>query len=363
LCRSNLLTYYTKVFTLAVLFITIMRIRLKVVIISAILLAVTFSCKRNHYKVNISGIDATVKIKRLEEDLFAGSPIELKGKVPLLKEKYDGFLQLFSYVINIGKVNETTWSDDLVRFSTDKLNNEVYDSTIRIFPDVNEIEKGLTDAFKHYLFYFPGKEIPGIYTCISGFNNSIIVGDSALGIGLDRYLGSACKYYPQLQFYKYQTAKMNPWNIIPDCMYAWASSEWDFKTMGYSQDNVLTGMIHEGKLLYFVKCMLPEMENNVIFGFKPDQMKFCSNNEDQMWQYLIENKLLFNTELLTIRKLTGESPFTSYFSKESPGRAAVWIGFRIVESYMMKSNLVTLEDLMKNTDIQGILEKAAYNPK
>ena len=74
----------------------------------------------------------------------------------------------------------------------------------------------------------------------------------------------------------------------------------------------------------------------LIFGFTTDQMKFCRNNESQMWQYLIENNLLFSTDQFIIRKLTGEAPFTQYFSNESPGRAAVWLGFRIVESYMMR---------------------------
>ncbi|HNW57071.1 MAG TPA: hypothetical protein PKM69_04815, partial [Bacteroidales bacterium] len=87
------------------------------------------------------------------------------------------------------------------------------------------------------------------------------------------------------------------------------------------------------------------------------------NNESQMWQYLIENDLLFKTDQFMIRKLTGEAPFTSYFTNESPGKAAVWIGFRIVESYMMKNPGITLEDLMKNTDVSGILEKAKYSPQ
>ena len=82
-----------------------------------------------------------------------------------------------------------------------------------------------------------------------------------------------------------------------------------------------------------------------------------------MWQYLIEKNLLFNTDMLTIRKLTGEAPFTSFFTNESPGGAAVWIGFRIVESYMMKNATTSLDDLMKSTDIQQILEKAKYNPQ
>jgi hypothetical protein len=205
--------------------------------------------------------------------------------------------------------------------------------------------------------------VPGVFTCITGFNNSIITGDSLLGIGLDRYLGADCEYYPRLNIYKYIASRMTPENIVPDCMYGWGASEWDFSALKYSADNVLTEIIHEGKLKYFEKCMLPETSDEIIFGFTPDQMKFCRNNESQMWQYLIENNLLFNSDQLTIRKLTGEAPFTGYFTKESPGRAAVWVGFRIVESFMMKNQGTKIEEMIKNTDIQGILEKAKYSPQ
>jgi hypothetical protein len=156
---------------------------------------------------------------------------------------------------------------------------------------------------------------------------------------------------------------MTPENITPDCMYGWAASEWDFSTLKYPADDVLSEIIHEGKLKYFEKCMLPAMSDELIFGFTPEQMKFCRSSESQMWQYLVENNLLFNTEQFTIRKLTGEAPFTGYFGKESPGRAAVWIGFRIVESYMMRNPSSKIEDMIKNTDIQGILEHAKYSPQ
>jgi uncharacterized protein YjaZ len=109
--------------------------------------------------------------------------------------------------------------------------------------------------------------------------------------------------------------------------------------------------------------MLPETTDDIIFGFTPNQMKFCRNNESQMWQYLIENNLLFSTDQFKIRKLIGEAPFTSYFTNDSPGRAAVWIGFRIVESYMMKNQSAKIADIITNTDVQSILEKAKYSPR
>ncbi|MEI8225038.1 MAG: hypothetical protein WCG82_03850 [Bacteroidota bacterium] len=321
------------------------------------------SCKKNHYKVNTSSINVKIEIKRLEKDLFTLNPNEIAMKVPSLKQKYNGFLQLFSYVINTGDINDTSFGDFLVRFCTDKQNNDVFALTMNLYSDVKEIEDELQEAFRHYLYYFPKRNVPSVFTCIAGFNNSIIIGDSVLGIGLDRYLGAECEYYPRLEIYKYIAARMTRENIVPDAMYGWGASEWEFSTLKYPADNVITEMIHNGKLKYFEKCMLPGTADEIIFGFTPDQMKFCKNNESQMWQYLIENDLLFNSDQFTIRKLTGEAPFTSYFTNESPGRAAIWLGFRIVESYMMRNPGISIEEMMKDFDVQGILEKAKYSPQ
>jgi hypothetical protein len=340
-----------------------MRIRISSIQFLIIVFIFLVSC-RNSFNVNTSGISVDIKIKRLEKDIFTTDPARIKDMLPSLREKYDGFLKYFGYVINIGEPADSAWADGLVKFCTDKFNNEVYSATMEIYPDITNLEKELSQAFRYYRYYFPRKAIPAVYTCTTGFNNSIItVTDSTLAIGLDKYLGSGCKYYPRLQIYNYQAARMNPVNIVPDCMYGWATSEWDFKELGYATDNVLTNIIHEGKLLYFVKSMLPDYDENLLFGFTPEQMSFCKKNEGRMWLYLIENNLLFKTDQLTRRKLTGEAPFTSYFSKESPGRAAVWTGFRIIESYMKNKKSSTLEEVMKNVNVQEILETARYNPK
>ena len=339
-----------------------MKIRLITSLLPILIFSGMVSCKKDPYKVNTSGITVDISIKRLEKDLFNMDPDEIIKDVPALKKEYGNFLQLFSYVINTGNINDSSFGDFLVRFCTDKQNNEVYNLTMKTYPDLADIEEALDEAFRHYLYYFPGKTVPAVYTCITGFNNSIITGDSILGISLDRYLGADCKYYPMLRIYKYLSDRMTPENIVPDCMYGWAVSEWDFSSVKYPADNVLSEMIHDGKLKYFEKCMLPETPDSLIFGFSHAQMKFCLNNEGLMWQYLLEHDLLFSTDQFTIRKLTGEAPFTSYFTNESPGRAAVWLGFRIIESYMHRNPRTALSDLMTDTDIQGILQTAKYNP-
>ena len=56
--------------------------------------------------------------------------------------------------------------------------------------------------------------------------------------------------------------------------------------------------------------------------------------------------MLFSTDGFLIRKFTGEAPFTSYFTEESPGRAVVWTGFRIIERYMSNNPFGDPADLM-----------------
>lgn len=331
-------------------------------VIFSCLMAAGSACRRNHYKVNTSSIEADVKIKRFEQALFSADPAGFDEELPLIREEYGSFLQLFAYVINAGSTDDPDFPSALLSFATDRLNYEVYEEVMRVFPDMAPYEKELEEAFRHYLYYFPDKAVPSVISCVTGFNSSIIAGDSVIGLGLDRYLGRNSPYYPRLEIYQYVAARMNPFNLVPDCMYGWGASEWDYESMGYPEKNLLSVMLHEGKLKYFEKCMLPGISDTLLFGFTASQMKFCENNERQMWQYLIEHDLLFSTDQFVIRKLTGTAPFTSYFTNESPGRAAVWTGFRIVESAMKKNRGISLGDLMDSRDIQGLLTMAGYDP-
>ena len=208
--------------------------------------------------------------------------------------------------------------------------------------------------------------MPQLYTYISGFNASLLIDEGILGLGLDRYLGKDIAWYDQLGIPKYMQRKMVPEKIPSDCMYVLAMTEFPFQPAGSDTvvtENVINKMIYEGKLLYFVQAMMPKEKEELITGFTPEQLKWCRDNEMAMWAYLIEHKMLFKTDYLTINKLTRDAPFTSYFPRESPGRAANWIGWQIVQRYMKRNSGVTLPELMHETRYQKILNGSAYDPQ
>ena len=329
---------------------------------SVIILLCVTACDRNPYKVNLSGIECDLTMRDLGREIFETPPNALSDKADTLRLEYGNALSTYSSVIGLGDPADEQWKTAFILFATDLQNLALWDEVKKVWSDQKPLEQGLEDAFRHCKYYFPGKDIPEVITCISAFNNSIIIDDSLLMISLDRYLGSDSKYYPSLGIYDYQSRKMTPAHTVSDCMYAWASTEWDFRDFNYGTKTLLNTMLHEAKLVYFTKRMIPSVADTVLFGFTDRQMSFCKEGEGLIWEYLVSNDLLFSTDSFMIRKFTGEAPFTSYFTEDSPGRAVVWTGFRIIERFMRNNPDVTLQELMEMSDCQAILTGAKYKP-
>jgi hypothetical protein len=194
---------------------------------------------------------------------------------------------------------------------------------------------------------------------VSRFNHKLFTVENQIGVGLDQYLGRDCEYYDMLGTPEYLQYNMYPGKIPTDVFHVWATAKFPYND---SVDNVLNRMIYGGLMYYFTDAMLPRTDDSLKIGFSPGQITFCRNNEAQMWTYLVEHKLLFSTDPLVIRKLIDEAPTTHYFPAESPGRAAVWLGWQIVREYVRRNPGLTLAEVMNMTDYQSILRGSRYNP-
>lgn len=324
-------------------------------------MAVVFpACRRDPYKAAFPEGGMDVRIKRLERDLFEMDLDSIEAGIPGLRRTYGDFFELYNNrIINIGSSRDVTYAQYLTVFLTDYLNNEAYKSVMTLYPDLFWLEEQLGKAFGHYHYFFPDKQIPAVYTYIAGFNQSIVVADSILAIGLDKFLGRDCPFYPRLGFQEYMIRNMRKDMILPDCINGWCSTEFLYPD---SVDNVLSNMIYNGKMLFLTKSLLPDVPDHLIAGFSEEQMQFCRANEGRMWEFLVENKVLFKSDRLTIQKYTGVGPFTKEFGPSSPARAAVWIGWRIMEEYASRHPERSMKEIMEEDDYQKILTLARYDP-
>lgn len=320
-----------------------------------------FSCGGNLLDVNVSKIKVEpLKIQRFEKDFFSLNADNILHNLPEMQKKYSGFTEL--YVRNIlcpSGINDSACIPEITRFVNDKDMRGAFDETQKTFPDLKIQEQEIEEIFRHYKYYFPDKNLPKVFSMMSGFNYSIASADSAFAIGLEMYLGRKNKFYEMLQIPEYKQMTMSKEYIATDFLRAWMTKEFP---NGNKNGNLLSEMIYQGKLLYLADAMIPKANDTLKIGFTKKQFDWCLENEKNIWGLLVKNKFLYSSELDVISKFTGESPFTAGLAKESPGRTGVWIGWRIVRSYMKTNSKVSLEELMKENNPQKILSMSKYKP-
>lgn len=328
----------------------------------AALLAVIIACKRNPLKVDISGIEEEVEIVRFEKELFTLPLRDTLNELTELRESHPEFFDLFTWrVINAGGITQDHFPETIGSFMTDTMISSARIKVEQVFGNFGPYEDELIKAFKYYRYHFPYKEMPVIYTMISGFNQSVVTAENIIGISLDKYLGRDYEYYHMLSnvpLYKIQN--MHPRKLLADVAYAWGMTEFDDTR---HTTTLLDNIISQGKLMYFVDAMFPGMHDSLKIGYTAEQLRWCKNNEPQMWNHLVENRMLFSNKRMDILRFINDAPSTTGFPVESPGRAGVWIGWQIVRQYMKRHREVTVQELMENRNYQQILNDSAYFPE
>ena len=331
---------------------------MKQLIFFILIVTACFSCSRNPLKVDISAISIDFSIDHFETDLLS-NPVD-SGTVKMLDEKYGEFFKIFTYrMIWIGGMDEESFIPGLQKFVADTL-IENLNNLVSAKINTEDLDDELKNAFRYYQYYFPEKHVPRVVSCISGFNQSIVTANNLIGISLDKFLGRDCSYYAQLGLPEYKRRRMNPENIVPETMMAWATTEFPKND---NSSNLLSNIIFQGKMMYFVDAMLPDLADTLKIGFTKKQLDFCKTSEPGMWAFLAEHKLLFSSQRMDVKRYIDDAPYTNSFTNESPGRTGVWIGCQIVRAYMKKNPEVSLPQLLQNQNYQEILNKSGYQPE
>lgn len=337
-----------------------MNIRRNIILIVAISNFIV-GCDRNPHNVDVSGIKVNATAKRFEKDLFKNSGSGSVPDITELKKQYGSFFDVFTHrIISIPEGPDTAVSNQLSQFINDAEVLDIYRMTDSAYKKMDDIEEGMSGFLKHLNYYYPETPVPKVVTYISAFNYAVITTDSVIGIGLDMFLGGDVLYYPRLGIPKYMFEKFRREYIVPSAIKAWYQSEFDAEGV---KNELLSQMIYQGKLLYFSKAMAPTLHDSLLTGYSATQLEWCKQNESNIWAYLIENKLLFNTNPSIYAKFVNEGPSIQGLPPEAPGKIGAWIGWNIVNEYASKNSDLSLPEIMKENDAQKILEKSGYKPQ
>lgn len=331
------------------------------------------SCGRNKKKVDVSNIPVNVTIQRFDWDFDKMRTKPMVEESLALNQHYGVFYKDF-----INTLIPATNIQDTLYFATLR---QIFGTTFRgrhpyldlkhevdsVYPGKMEKQNAeLTDAFRRIKYYYPNVKLPSnVYAYLSGFQAQTMIGDDYFAIGLDMFLGANSKFYPALteNLPHYLTRRFTPEYIAPRV----AETLIRENILPESDDDktLLAKMIYNGKILYLMDQVLPDVPDSVKIGYTAKQMQWCTNFKANIWAYFLEENLLYNSDFMKIQTYLNEAPFTPGLGEksESAPKLGIWTGWQIVRQYMDNHPDVTLQQLMANKDAQKILSDSKYRPK
>ncbi len=311
------------------------------------------SCRKHSLVIDNLNTQTNLDFRHYEQDLFNLNSDDLSSELERIAPKYPVFIN--------GDYKHPTKLNQL----NDYLNNEL---SIKLFNDWNEkiksyggIKDDLNKAFSHFHYYYPKDSLPTIYTYISGINHEepIVVENNRILIGIDLFYGADYEIYKQLRIPQYRSKNFDKSYLTPTVIRAYGKDKFSSFLQG---ETFLDNMIALGKLEYFIESMMPSTMDTIRFQFTTKQMNWCYSHEKHFWKHLITKNYLFSKNLHHFKKFLEYGPFASSLEKNSPGRAGIFIGYKIVKNYMEKNPDVRLQELMINTDFTAIFKASKYNP-
>jgi len=275
------------------------------------------------------------------------------------------FTELFSeYILG----NQDSLDEKIVfeAYFADTSRSRLRDSCSRIFKMLDwDQEVGI--PLSNYHHQFPERNIPKIYLLITDFNYGIFIfqddqGKDAIGIGEEMFTGNT-DLYNQLalnnpNFSAYLNRTFNVDHLPSKIIQALLNDLLPAPT----SNRLLDHIVSEGKKLYFAKRLIPGIPDTILHEYTPAQWRWVTENEREIWRFLLTDKLLYQSRGKDIINLVQASPHSQGMPPEAPGRAVNYIGLKIMESLVRNENL-NLQEILNIQNAEDILRRSRYKPR
>jgi len=339
---------------------------------AVVLLAISFlmiGCGDDNIKKDRErGID----IIRYDKLVFGIDKDDVKGGFDSLKSKYPQMTEVFfKKVLDMPgyNSNDSVFFNELKTFITDSSMVDLYQLCQKEFGDMDDIEAEFAEAFARAKKLDSSIEIPRVYSYISGFVMQRFLFDDNNGVGiafgLDMFLGDKFDYgrleRGQGTFSDYFARTYNKDHLVKKVLELWLDD-----IIGDTNGvRALDKMIKNGKKLYYIKKVMPEIEDTVLLNYSKEQLDWLGNNERELWAYMIKHNLFYTSNDYEVKRLIDFAPNSQALGmpRRSPGQTGVYIGYKIVDSYMRNHREKTIGDLIRNNDADKILAKSRFKPK
>jgi gliding motility-associated lipoprotein GldB len=302
------------------------------------------SCsKKDKIKEKVDEIQVKINVNRFDKAFFE-TPV---SDLPKLKKQYPAFFPI--------NVPDTAWTNKM----TNPLWRELYEEVQKKYSNFEVEKEGIEDLFRHIKYYYPKTKTPKVVTLIYEMDNhyKAIYADSIVLISLEMYLGKKHKFY---EYPEYQKQSFEPSQILPDIVQDFSLR----KIKPPVERDLLSLMIYAGKQLYLKDALLPDYSDEDKIGYTTEQLQWCKENESNMWRFMLEKEMLYDTDTKMSQRFIDPAPFSKFgltSDNETPGRVGAWFGWQIVKTFM-DNNEVPLQQMLLMNE-KELFQKSKYKPR
>ncbi|MDG1252463.1 MAG: hypothetical protein P8N56_02180 [Schleiferiaceae bacterium] len=312
---------------------------------------------------------APVESEAIEFVAFADSvlPLDSASLLPALEHLAPKYSELF-----LPSVQGGDWRDDLLPYLQDPEVKALYQDVLTVQSEVPAlqnaellatIQAGLDRYDAHMgsnmVNRYPAKRL---YTYVSRNEEPmVLIAPEAVFLPLDRYLGANHPAYARESAYMVQ--QHQPENAPVEIFKAIAS--WHYPEGLPSDFTLLASMLSEAKSVLFIQATLGDAAARRSLGYSSGDQSFLEENEAELWGIFVSQRWLFEDEIDLKRKLIQPAPFSKFGTpkdREIPGKAGVWFGWQILQSYWRQHPEASLQELMAFDNAQSLFQQSGYRP-
>lgn len=297
---------------------------------------------------------------RWNTDVPAQQPAQIAD---ISKEFYDPNTSLEAFKQKYPWFQGTVSDEDFAKRKADPEEIKVYrEAASKI--DQNKLQKDLSSLFARIKFYFPKFQPPKVFLFSSAMQMAtepVFFQPQAnmLFIDLTGFMGEKNANYAGINLY--QLSSMNPQNLLPKVSETLAEN---LVPVSGDHQKFIDMMVYSGKLMTLQDAFLPEVPDHLKINYTQKQYDWAKANEANVWNYFVENNLVFSDDQRLGERFLSPGPFSKFYTEidnQSSPQIGVFSGWQICRKFLQKNPDTKLPDFLKMNATE-IFNQAEYKP-
>lgn len=318
-----------------------------------LLAVISTGCESNPLDVDLLKKGGTIDYINVDQHFFNQPIEEVKSKVHTLSEQL-GDLFIYELSQNIRQnVDDSSYLAIHSFYNTEYI-VELEKEKAKLIKGLPLHQQEMDKAFSYLAYHYSDSIIPENIFYINKLFSQVSCSRNNIAVGLENYISpesEVIKALPNSELYQWQRDRMNIDYLERDVLLNWIQVQLFKELDGKLAEHI----IQAGKILYILNAAFPKADESFILRYNKEQFDWAEKNEVSVWKYMVEQQMLFKTDVRVRTNFLNEGPTTVGLSDQSPDRIGQFLGYRIVKGFMSENKALSLQDLLK-TQYNTILQ-------